>query len=128
MIKALADLGLVKFQQGRKESWFVPTKLATNLSLSLTDSASRKEIITFLQQNAHPRVAQQVPSVPENVTDQIRLCEADLNRVEMAPAHYYNESPSRITSSIFYMKSTRQHANLLGGLVVCHGRMLKKCA
>ncbi|GLT82888.1 hypothetical protein SLE2022_012190 [Rubroshorea leprosula] len=100
MIKALADLGLVKFQQGRKESWFVPTKLATNLPLSLTDSASRKEIITFLQQNAHPRVAQQVPSVPENVTDQIRLCEADLNTVEMAPAHYYNEFPSRITSSI----------------------------
>lgn len=153
-IKDLADLGLVKLQQGRKESWFIPTKLAANLSLSLTDSSSRKQgfvvletnfrmyaystsklhceilrlfsrieyqlpnlivaaitkeslysafengitaeqIISFLQQNAHPRVAERIPAVPENVTDQIRLWEADLNRVEMTPAHYYDEFPSR---------------------------------
>ncbi|KAF5474385.1 hypothetical protein F2P56_006289 [Juglans regia] len=154
LIKDLTDLGLVKLQQGRKESWFIPTKLATNLSVSLTDSSARKQgfvvvetnfrlyaysssklhsevlrlfsrieyqlpnlivgaitkeslynafengiaaeqIITFLQQNAHPRVAERIPSVPENVTDQIRLWESDLNRVEMSPAHYYDEFPSR---------------------------------
>ncbi|XP_059671024.1 general transcription and DNA repair factor IIH subunit TFB2 [Cornus florida] len=153
-IKDLADLGLVKLQQGRKESWFIPTKLVTNLSISLSDSSSRKQgfvvvetnfrlyaystsklhceilrlfsrieyqlpnlivgaitkeslysafengimaeqIISFLQQNAHPRVAERVPSVPENVTDQIRLWESDLNRVEMTPAHLYDEFPSR---------------------------------
>ncbi|XP_052182733.1 general transcription and DNA repair factor IIH subunit TFB2 isoform X2 [Diospyros lotus] len=129
VIKDLADLGLVKLQQGRKESWFIPTKLATNLSISLSDSSSRKQgfivvetnfrmyaysssklhceilrlfarveyqlpnlivsgitkeslytafengimaeqIISFLQQNAHPRVAERIPTVPENVTDQ----------------------------------------------------------
>ncbi|KAF7803467.1 RNA polymerase II transcription factor B subunit 2 [Senna tora] len=162
IIKDLADLGLVKLQQGRKESWFIPTKLATNLSVSLADSSSRKEgfvvvetnfrvyaystsklhceilrlfsryatkhllnveyqlpnlivgaitkeslynafengitsdqIISFLQQNAHPRVAERIPSVPENVTDQIRLWESDLNRVEMTEAYYYDEFPSR---------------------------------
>ncbi|KAL9443523.1 hypothetical protein AB3S75_016814 [Citrus x aurantiifolia] len=154
MIKDFADLGLVKLQQGRKESWFIPTKLATNLSMSLTDSSARKEgfvvvetnfrmyaystsklhceilrlfskieyqlpnlvvgaitkeslynafengitaeqIISFLQQNAHPRVADRIPSVPENVCDQIRLWESDLNRVEMTPVHYYDEFPSR---------------------------------
>ncbi|KAJ7962559.1 RNA polymerase II transcription factor B subunit 2 [Quillaja saponaria] len=153
-IKDLADLGLVKLQQGRKESWFIPTKLVTNLSASLTDSSSRKQgfvvvetnfrmyaystskllceilqqfasleyqlpnlivsaitkdsiynafekgitadqIISFLQQNAHPRVALRIPSVPENVTDQIRLWESDRNRVEITPAHYYDEFPSR---------------------------------
>ncbi|KAJ4976504.1 hypothetical protein NE237_001610 [Protea cynaroides] len=152
--KDLADLGLVKLQQGRKESWFIPTKLATNLSVSLSDSSSRKQgfvvvetnfrtyaysssklhceilrlfsrveyqlpnlivgaitkeslysafqngisseqIISFLQQNAHPRVAERTPSVPENVTDQIRLWETDLNRVEMTPAHLYDEFPSK---------------------------------
>lgn len=154
LIKDLTDLGLVKLQQGRKESWFIPTKLATNLSVSLTDSSSRKQgfvvvetnfrlyaystsklhceilrlfsrieyqlpnlivgaitkeslynafengiaaeqIIAFLQQNSHPRVAERMPSIPENVTDQIRLWESDLNRVEMNPAHYYDEFPSR---------------------------------
>ncbi|KAM1959505.1 hypothetical protein FF1_004974 [Malus domestica] len=52
-------------------------------------------IISFLQQNAHPRVAERVPSVPENVTDQIRLWETDLNRVEMTLAYYYDEFPNR---------------------------------
>lgn len=154
VIKDLADLGLVKLQQGRKESWFIPTKLATNLSISLSDLSSRKQgfvvvetnfrvyaysssklhceilrlfsrveyqlpnlivaaitkeslynafengimaeqIISFLQQNAHPRVAERIPSVPENVTDQIRLWESDMNRVEMTPAHLFDEFPSR---------------------------------
>ncbi|XP_020113267.1 RNA polymerase II transcription factor B subunit 2 isoform X1 [Ananas comosus] len=153
-IKDLADLGLVKLQQGRKESWFIPTKLATNLSVSLTDSSSRKEgfvvvetnfrmyaystsrlhseilrlfsrieyqlpnlivgaitkeslynafengitaeqIVSFLQQNAHPRVAEKIPTVPENVTDQIRLWETDRNRVEMIPSHLYEDFPSK---------------------------------
>ncbi|RYR18606.1 hypothetical protein Ahy_B03g063228 isoform D [Arachis hypogaea] len=47
IIRDLADLGLVKLQQGRKESWFIPTKLATNLSVSLADSSSRKEVSSF---------------------------------------------------------------------------------
>ncbi|KAG9152631.1 hypothetical protein Leryth_024418 [Lithospermum erythrorhizon] len=153
-IRDLADLGLVKLQQGRKESWFIPTKLATNLSISLSDTSARKQgyvvvetnfrmyaystsklhceilrlfarveyqlpnlvvsaitkeslykafengitseqIIAFLQQNAHPRVAERVPSVPENVSDQIRLWESDLNRVEIVPAQLFDEFSSR---------------------------------
>ncbi|XP_076955519.1 general transcription and DNA repair factor IIH subunit TFB2-like [Bidens hawaiensis] len=153
-VKDLADLGLIKLQQGRKDSWFIPTKLATNLSISLSDASSRKQgyvvvetnfrlyaystsklhceilrlfarveyqlpnlivgsitkenlykafqngitadqIVSFLQQNAHPRVAEKVPSVPENVTDQIRLWESELNRVEMTPAHFFDDFPSR---------------------------------
>lgn len=171
MMKDLADLGLVKLQQGRKESWFIPTKLATNLSLSLTDSSARKEgfvvvetnfrmyaystsrlhceilrlfsrieyqlpnlivcamtkeslyhafengitsdqIVSFLQQNAHPRVAERVPSVPENVTDQIRLWEGDLNRVEMTPSHLYDEFPSRDV-----YEAACEFARMYGGLL-----------
>ncbi|KAK8664745.1 hypothetical protein V6N13_084521 [Hibiscus sabdariffa] len=171
MIKDLADLGLVKLQKGRKDSWFIPTKLATNLSVSLADTTSRKQgfvvvetnfrmysysssklhteilrlfsrveyqlpnlivgamtkeslynafengitadqIVTFLQQNAHPRVAEKVPSVPENVTDQIRLWESDLKRVEMTPSHFYDEFPSR---DVFEAASdfARMHSGLL---------------
>lgn len=36
-----------------------------------TLTLSYMQIISFLQQNAHPRVAQRLPSVPENVTDQV---------------------------------------------------------
>ncbi|KAL2932030.1 General transcription and DNA repair factor IIH subunit TFB2 [Bienertia sinuspersici] len=165
-IKDLADLGLVKLQQGRKESWFLPTKLATTLSVCLSDTSTRRQgyvvvetnfrlyayttsklhceimrlfarveyqlpnlivgainkeslynafengitadqarfffffffIILFLQQNAHPRVAEKTPTVPENVTDQIRLWESDLNRIEMSPAQLYDEFPSKVNS------------------------------
>lgn len=34
--------------QGRKESWFIPTKLATNLSASFTDSSSNKEVCLWV--------------------------------------------------------------------------------
>ncbi|PWZ37555.1 hypothetical protein Zm00014a_043221 [Zea mays] len=54
-----------------------------------------EQIISFLRQNAHPRVADKIPAVPENVTDQIRLWETDLNRVEMIPSHLYEDFPSK---------------------------------
>ncbi|RWR76109.1 RNA polymerase II transcription factor B subunit 2 isoform X1 [Cinnamomum micranthum f. kanehirae] len=170
-IKDLADLGLVKLQQGRKESWFIPTKLATNLSVSLSDTSSRKQgfvvvetnfrmyaysssklhceilrlfsrieyqlpnlivaaitkeslynafengitaeqIISFLQQNAHPRVAEKTPSVPENVSDQIRLWETDRNRVEMIPSHLYEDFPSK---DVF--EAASDFAREIGGLL-----------
>ncbi|KAL4581094.1 hypothetical protein LXL04_017303 [Taraxacum kok-saghyz] len=62
-VKDLAELGLIKRQQGRK-------------ALVIC-------------------VVEKVPSVPENVTDQIRLWESDLNRVEMTPAHFFDDFPSR---------------------------------
>ncbi|CAL4918872.1 unnamed protein product [Urochloa decumbens] len=148
----LAELGLVKLQQGRNDSWFIPTQLAANLSAGLSDSLSGKEvvvetnfrmyaystsklhseilclfsrveyqlpnlivgaitkesiygafengitaeqIISFLKQNAHPRVADKIPAVPENVTDQIRLWETDRNRVDMIPSQLYEDFPSK---------------------------------
>ncbi|ONK56254.1 uncharacterized protein A4U43_C10F5700 [Asparagus officinalis] len=153
-IKDLASLGLVKLQQGRKESWFIPTKLATTPSVSLSDKSARKQgyvvvetnfkiyaystsklhyeilrlfsrieyrlpnliagsitkesvdnafekgitseqIISYLQQNAHPRVAEKTTAVPENVTDMIRFWEADRNRVGITPCHPYEDFPSK---------------------------------
>jgi transcription initiation factor TFIIH subunit 4 len=54
-----------------------------------------EQIISFLQQNAHPRVADKIPAVPENVTDQIRLWETDRNRVDMTLSHLYEDFPSK---------------------------------
>ncbi|KAL9443520.1 hypothetical protein AB3S75_016811 [Citrus x aurantiifolia] len=135
MIKDFADLGLVKLQQGRKESWFIPTiadncgfvvvetnfrmyaystsklhceilrlfsKIEYQLPNLIVGAITKESLynafengITAEQQNAHPRVADRIPSVLENVCDQIRLWESDLNRVEMTPGHYYDEFPSR---------------------------------
>ncbi|CAH1434200.1 unnamed protein product [Lactuca virosa] len=50
-VKDLADLGFIKLQQGRKDSWFIPTKLATNLSISLSDAPSRKQGFVVVETN-----------------------------------------------------------------------------
>jgi len=143
--------------------------------VQLTDATFLLQIISFLQQNAHPRVAERLPSVPENVTDQvilsissnkystqkvwllslvevmnlyslafhrkqnrccssinqccspydvckgftsclivlmffhpfflwqIRLWEADLNRVEITPSHFYDEFPSRVNIKLPFL-------------------------
>jgi hypothetical protein len=34
---------------------------------------SRLQIVSFLQQNAHPHVVENTPTIPENVTDQVWL-------------------------------------------------------
>ncbi|KAF3531298.1 hypothetical protein DY000_02038800, partial [Brassica cretica] len=107
-LKDLADLGLVKLQQGRKDSWFIPTKIEYQLPNLIACAVTKEslynafdngitsdQIITFLQQNSHPRCADRVPSIPENVTDQIRLWESDLKRIEMTQAHFYDEFPSK---------------------------------
>lgn len=39
VLEELAALGLVQLQKGRSESWYIPTKLASNLSASLSESA-----------------------------------------------------------------------------------------
>ncbi|GAY59300.1 hypothetical protein CUMW_193480 [Citrus unshiu] len=53
------------------------------------------KILSFLQQNAHPRVDDRILSVPENICDRIRLWESNFNRDEMTRPHYYDEFPSR---------------------------------
>ena len=89
------------------------------------------QIISFLQQNAHPRVADKIPAVTENVTDQvqlnksmissmdnrncqsnwignssmqIRLWETDRNRVDMTLSHLYEDFPSKVKPSIFNLE------------------------
>ncbi|XP_062096684.1 general transcription and DNA repair factor IIH subunit TFB2 isoform X2 [Humulus lupulus] len=125
-VKDLADLGLVKLQQGfvvvetnfrlyaystsklhceilrlfSRVEYQLPNLIVgaiTKESLynAFDNGITADQIISFLQQNAHPRVAEKLPSVPENVTDQIRLWEADLNRIEATPAYHYDEFPSR---------------------------------
>lgn len=173
VLSEIEVLGLVQLQQGMRERWFIPTKLAANLATSLTEVSSRRpregmlvvetnfrlyaytasklqtqilrlfarieyqlpnlvvgalnkesvntafasgitaeQIISFLQQNAHPHVAQKVPSVPETVSDQIRLWETESNRVKYIPAYFYDDFPSM---ELFH--SVCSYAQEKGGLV-----------
>eukprot|EP00250_Pteridium_aquilinum_P011836 c20340_g1_i1 orf=78-1457(+) len=65
-----------------------------SIQTAFASGITADQIITFLQQNAHPHVAQKAPSVPETVCDQIRLWETDSNRVTYVPACFYDDFPS----------------------------------
>ncbi|MCO5565017.1 hypothetical protein L7F22_018687 [Adiantum nelumboides] len=66
-----------------------------SIQTAFASGISADQIITFLQQNAHPHTAQKQPSVPETVCDQLRLWETDSNRVKLVPACYYDDFPSK---------------------------------
>ncbi|OEL16857.1 RNA polymerase II transcription factor B subunit 2 [Dichanthelium oligosanthes] len=125
-IRDLAELGLVKLQQGfvvvetnfrmyaystsklhceilrlfSRVEYQLPNLIVgaiTKESIygAFENGITAEQIISFLKQNAHPRVADKIPTVPENVSDQIRLWETDRNRVDMIPSHLYEDFPSK---------------------------------
>uniref|UniRef100_A0A0E0KWW9 RNA polymerase II transcription factor B subunit 2 n=1 Tax=Oryza punctata TaxID=4537 RepID=A0A0E0KWW9_ORYPU len=125
-IRDLAELGLVKLQQGfvvvetnfrmyaystsrlhceilrlfSRVEYQLPNLIVGSITKeslygAFENGITAEQIISFLQQNAHPRVADKIPAVPENVTDQIRLWETDRNRVDMTLSHLYEDFPSK---------------------------------
>ncbi|KAG4982695.1 hypothetical protein JHK87_027444 [Glycine soja] len=49
LISFMLELSFHEIGEGRKGSWFIPTKLATNLSMSLADSSSRKQVSYWVE-------------------------------------------------------------------------------
>eukprot|EP00850_Spirogloea_muscicola_P013583 SM000093S24394 [mRNA] locus=s93:81908:84917:- [translate_table: standard] len=70
------------------------------------------QIASYLQQHAHPKVAQRVPMVPENVVDQLHLWEHDQSRLQLSPAVLYEDFPKQ---EIY--EAVLQYAADLGGLL-----------
>ncbi|KAL3643675.1 hypothetical protein CASFOL_014490 [Castilleja foliolosa] len=56
-------------------------------------------IVSFLQQNAHPRVAERLPSVPENVTDQCEYTKWKKMSSRGGPSQQNTPQQRRITRS-----------------------------
>lgn len=66
-----------------------------SIQTAFASGITAEQIITFLNQNAHPHVAQKSPPVPETVSDQIRLWETDSNRIEFMSSCFYDDFPSK---------------------------------
>lgn len=56
---------------------------------ALTFGIAAQDIVKYLQLHAHPQVASRFPVVPETVSDQVRLWEADIFRVRETSATMY---------------------------------------
>jgi len=79
---------------------------------ALIKGITANQILSFLRANAHPKAKQRVPAVPECVSDQILLWEAERNRVVMQPGHLYENFPSK---QVF--EAVKRHAEQGGWLL-----------
>lgn len=68
---------------------FVGTITRDSAMAALDSGVSAEQIIGYLRQHAHPRVASRVPIVPGVVADQIRLWQRELRRLGSAPGVLY---------------------------------------
>lgn len=68
---------------------FVGTITRDSTMDALKSGIAAEQIVGYLQQHAHPRVAGKVPIVPAVVADQIQLWQAELNRLKVDRATSY---------------------------------------
>jgi transcription initiation factor TFIIH subunit 4 len=68
---------------------FVGTITRESATAALESGVGAEQIIGYLRQHAHARVANRIPIVPGVVADQIRLWQRDLQRVTHDAAVYY---------------------------------------
>ncbi|KAK9806388.1 hypothetical protein WJX72_012519 [[Myrmecia] bisecta] len=73
---------------------FVGTLTRESVTTALASGISADQIINYLRQHAHKHAAARVPIVPEVVSDQIRLWQADTMRVRSCEATLYDEFES----------------------------------
>ena len=60
-----------------------------SVSAALAQGLTAEDIIGHLRSHAHPQVARRFPVLPETVSDQVRLWEADVFRVRDSSATLY---------------------------------------
>lgn len=86
---------------------FVGTLTRESVTGALETGIGAEQIVTYLQQHAHPQVEHRVPVVPRVVADQIRLWQAELNRVVITDAVLYHqfEQDNYFASSATFARS-----------------------
>jgi transcription initiation factor TFIIH subunit 4 len=82
---------------------------------ALIKGITANQILSFLRTNSHPKAKQRIPAVPECVSDQILLWEAERNRVTMQAGHLYDNFPN---AQVF--NGAHKHAQDNGWLLWSH--------
>lgn len=65
-----------------------------SIQAAVDHAISASEIIGFLERNAHPRMASQVPVLPETVVNQIHLWAKERSRLQFDAARLYEQFAS----------------------------------
>lgn len=93
----VAILRLFVRAECRLPNLFVGTLTRESVTQALEFGVQADQIISFMQQHAHPHVLHKIPVVPEVVSDQVRLWQADTQRVRHQKAVLYDSFPTQQT-------------------------------
>lgn len=99
----VAILRLFVRAECRLPNLFVGTLTRESVTQALDFGVQAEQIVSFMQQHAHPHVLHKVPIVPEVVSDQVRLWQADTQRVRHQKAVLYDSFP---TQQIYQLAAT----------------------
>ncbi|KAL0048027.1 hypothetical protein WJX82_006028 [Trebouxia sp. C0006] len=91
----VAILRLFVRAECRLPNLFVGTLTRESVTQALEFGVQADQIVSFLRQHAHPHVLHKVPIVPEVVSDQVRLWQADTQRVRHQKAVLYDSFPTK---------------------------------
>jgi len=90
----IALLSLFVRMQYRLPSFAMGTITRESVRTALLNGISADQIISFIQQNVHTQAKKNSVAVPETVVDQIRLWEAERNRVTYQKGILYDGFPT----------------------------------
>jgi transcription initiation factor TFIIH subunit 4 len=91
------ELAVLRFfvrPEYRLPNLFVGSLTRESVTAALACGISAEQVVSYLQQHAHPHVARRVPAVPETVADQVRLWARDTQRLRASPATLYDDFPT----------------------------------
>ena len=91
---------------------FVGVVTRESINNALSCGINAEQIISYLQQHAHPHVATRIPIVPDTVSDQVRLWEHDAQRVQQHSAVLYDDFPSKEVFEAVYTEAKKRAALL----------------
>mmetsp|Transcript_5732 Transcript_5732/g.15313 ORF Transcript_5732/g.15313 Transcript_5732/m.15313 type:complete len:485 (-) Transcript_5732:374-1828(-) len=88
-------LSLFCRQEAVLPNFWVGSLTHDSVNAALGTGIKAEEIIEYLKAHAHPHVAMRKPILPENVADQVRLWQAEAERLKPDPAFFYDSFESR---------------------------------
>jgi transcription initiation factor TFIIH subunit 4 len=81
---------------------FVGTLTAKSVTTAISRGISAEMLVKYLEDHRHPKVSHRAPVVPDAVTDQLLLWQAEMNRLETSPAVLYDafETPALFEGTV----------------------------
>jgi len=105
-------LGLFCNMQYRLANVAVGVITRESVRVALQNGITAEQILKYITQHAHPQMQKQFPIIPETVGDQVRLWQAERDRVSLQPGVLYDSF-----AAVDAFRKTEKYAKDIGVLL-----------